>query len=86
VSARLHHQATRWRDRGSGLRYGFGIIALPQERDTLRGNMGNAAGHSAGVWHSTAGGITAVILTNAHGMPMSAAVQQLLNEAIGLRK
>jgi D-alanyl-D-alanine carboxypeptidase len=86
VGVPLHQQATRWRDRGSGLRYGFGIIAFPQEGDTLLGHMGNAAGHSAGVWHSAASGITAVILTNAHGLPMSAAVQRLLNEAIELRK
>ena len=86
VSTPLHHQATRWRDRGSGLRYGFGIIAFPQERDTLLGHMGNAAGHSAGAWHSATNGITAVILTNAHGVPMSAPVQRLLSEAIELRK
>lgn len=81
VGESLHREATRWRDRGAGLWYGFGIIAKPLQGDTLLGHMGNAAGLSAGVWHSTARGVTAVILTNVHGVAMSTAVQRLLDEA-----
>jgi len=81
VSDSLHQAATRWRDRGDNRLYGFGTIAWPVGADTLLGHMGNTAGQSAGVWHSKASGITAVILSNVHGVPMSAAVQRLLAEA-----
>lgn len=81
VSDTLHRAATQWRDRGDGRRYGFGIIEWLVGADTLLGHMGNTAGQSAGVWHSKASGITAVILSNVHGVSMSAAVQRLLTEA-----
>jgi D-alanyl-D-alanine carboxypeptidase len=77
----LHGQATRWRDRGDGWRYGFGLIANPKGDDLLLGHLGNTAGQSAGVWHSTRLGITAVILTNAHGVRMADAVEALLRES-----
>ena len=85
VSDSLHQAATRWRDRGDNRLYGFGTIAWPVGADTLLGHMGNTAGQSAGVWHSKAAGITAVILSNVHGVPMSAAVQRLLTEAEKIR-
>jgi D-alanyl-D-alanine carboxypeptidase len=81
----LSRAATRWRERGDGRLYGFGIIAWPFGADTLLGHMGNTAGQSAGVWHSNVSGITAVILSNVHGVSMAAAVQRLLIEAEGLR-
>jgi D-alanyl-D-alanine carboxypeptidase len=85
ISDSLHRAATRWRKRGDNMLYGFGTIAWPVGADTLLGHMGNTAGQSAGVWHSKVTGITAVILSNVHGVPMSAAVQRLLTEAEKIR-
>jgi CubicO group peptidase (beta-lactamase class C family) len=80
----LHREVTRWRDRGDGWRYGLGVIANARGDHLLLGHLGNTAGQSAGVWHSTRHGITAVILTNAHGVRMAAAVEALLRESSGL--
>jgi D-alanyl-D-alanine carboxypeptidase len=85
ISDSLYRAATRWRVRGDGRLYGFGIIAWPVGADTLLGHMGNTAGQSAGVWHSNASGITAVILSNVHGVSMAAAVHRLLITAEKLR-
>ena len=81
VSDSLHRAAMQWRERGDNRLYGFGTIAWPVGADTLLGHMGNTAGQSAGVWYSKTSGITAVILSNVHGVPMSAAVQRLLSAA-----
>jgi D-alanyl-D-alanine carboxypeptidase len=81
----LHRAATRWRARGDGKLYGFGVIAWPVGADTLLGHLGNTAGQSAGVWHSNSSGITAVILSNVHGVSMALAVQRLLTQAEKLR-
>jgi D-alanyl-D-alanine carboxypeptidase len=84
LGSALHREVTRWRDRGDGWRYGFGVIANPRGDDLLLGHLGNTAGQSAGVWHSTRHGITAVILTNAHAVRMADAVEALLRESSGL--
>lgn len=84
ASPALHAEATRWRDRGDGWAYGFGIIANPQPGDTLLGHLGNTAGQSAGVWHSTRHGITAVLLTNVHGARMATPVERLLRAAVAV--
>ena len=78
----LHREVSRWRDRGDGWRYGFGVIANPKGDDVLLGHLGNTAGQSAGVWHSTRHGMTAVILTNAHAVRMAGAVEALLQAAL----
>ncbi|HSA57458.1 MAG TPA: serine hydrolase domain-containing protein [Gemmatimonadaceae bacterium] len=83
LGAGLHREVTTWRDRGDGWRYGFGVIANPRDDDVLLGHLGNTAGQSAGVWHSTRHGVTAVILTNAHGVRMADAVEALLRESSG---
>ena len=81
----LHRLATDWRDRGDGMRYGFGVIANPKSDGLLLGHLGNTVGHSAGVWHSLEGGVTAVLLANVHGVRMGGPVEALLRAAISSR-
>ena len=82
VPTELRAEATTWSDRGDGWKYGFGMIAAPHGSDLLLGHLGNTAGQSAGVWHSTAHDVTVVILTNAHAVRMAEPVRALLDRAV----
>jgi D-alanyl-D-alanine carboxypeptidase len=72
---------TAWVDRPDGGQYGLGLLRVERPGGALIGHRGNSAGYSAAVFHDPATGVTVAVLTNAHAVDVTPAVDALLAAA-----
>lgn len=81
VRGDLFAEVTRWVDRGDGMQYGLGLIRKPRGDTAIYGHKGNSAGYSASAWHAPHANITAVVVTNGHGVDVTPIAEALLDAA-----
>lgn len=74
-----HGQMLTLVDRPDGLRYGLGVLVIPDlAGDEGWGHKGNSAGFSAAAFHVARTGTTVVVLTNAHLVDVTPVAAALL--------